>query len=112
MLALLDADYKFLFIDLGASGRCSDGDIFSECNLWQAIEIGTVGLPDPNPLPSGDQPMPYFIVADDMFPLRMWLMKPYPHCHMSREESIFNYQLSRTHRVVENAFGILAHRWE
>ena len=69
-----------------------------------------MGVPPAATLPNDDQPLPFAIVGDDAFPLRSWLMKPYPQRLMTKEERIFNYRLSRARRVVENAFGILAHR--
>ena len=53
----------------------------------------------------------FVVVGDDGFPLKKYLMKPYPHQGLSREKRILNYRLSRARRIVENAFGILANRF-
>ena len=55
--------------------------------------------------------MPYFLVGDDAFGLKTWLMKPLPLKNMTDSQRVFNYRLSRARRVVENAFGITANRF-
>ena len=111
LLALVDADYKFLYVDVGTPGASSDAGIFSATALRSALEDNLVGLPQPEPLPNDNTPIPYFLVGDDAFPLRPWLMKPYPQRNLSNQNRIFNYRLSRARRVVENAFGIMASRY-
>ena len=111
-MALVDVDYQFIWVDVGAQGCASDCTVFNASELKQVMEDGTVGLPDPAPLPNDDLDMPYFLIGDDAFPLKKWLMKPYSRRNLEDAERIFNYRLSSARRVVENAFGILANRFQ
>ena len=71
--------FRFILIDLGAVGRHSDGGIFSNSAFGQSLEDGTLVLPNPAPLPNAtQQAAPYVIVGDEAFPLRNYLMRPYP----------------------------------
>jgi DDE superfamily endonuclease len=111
LLALVDAKYRFLYIDVGTNGRVSDGGVFRESDLSKALKEGTLGVPPPKPLPGRETPVPYVIVADDAFSLSTNLMKPYPNRQLSIEQRIHNYRLSRARRVSENVFGIFANRF-
>ena len=114
LLALVDADYKFIWADIGGRGAASDVQLWNMSELKESVEddaINVLNIPPPRPLPHDNEPIPYFILADDAFALKPSLMKPYSHRAMTEDERIFNYRLSRARRVVENAFGILSNRF-
>lgn len=46
LLAVVDHDYCFRYLDVGANGRCSDGGIFRNSSLKLAIENDFLNLPE------------------------------------------------------------------
>ena len=110
LMAVADANYKFIYVDVGAEGSAGDGGTWYRCTLHDAIEQQRVGFPDASPLPNDDTPVPFHLVADDAFAMKTWMMKPYSHHTQAHHERIFNYRLSRARRVVENAFGLMQAR--
>ena len=104
LLAIVDADYKFLLVDVGCNGRVADGGVYRNSKINSAFEENLLNVPDPKPLPGCSTVTPYMIVADDAFPLKTYIQKPYSQVGLTKEKRIFNYRLSRARRVVENAF--------
>ena len=111
LLAIVDANYKFIYTDVGCNGRISDGGVFRNCNLYSALEQNTLNIPKESVLPGTQQLFPFVIVAEDAFPLREYIMKPYSQHSLTAEKRVFNYRLSRARRTVENALDILANRF-
>ncbi|XP_008183391.1 protein ALP1-like [Acyrthosiphon pisum] len=97
LLALVDADYKFIAIDVGSYGRNSDGGIFSQSVIGQKLNNKTLNVPEPAPLTENGDPQPYVIVGDEAFPLKSYLLRPYSRNYLGDNEpnKIFNYRLSR-----------------
>ena len=107
LLAIIDADYRFIYTDVGCNGRISDGGVFKNCSLYRALEEKRLNIPKEAQLPGTDQTFPFVIVADDAFPLKDYILKPYSRNDLTPKKRIFNYRLSHARRVVENAFCIL-----
>ena len=86
-MAIVDADYKFIYTDIGCNGRISDGGVFKNCSLYQALENKTLKIPKESMLPGTTQGFPHVIVADDAFPLKEYIMKPYSQQGLTPESA-------------------------
>lgn len=108
-MAICDAKYRFLWVDIGSYGRDNDAAVFGRSDIAKLLETGDAGLPAADE--EGGLNLPYYLVGDEIFPLRQWLMKPYPGKNLTLDQQIYNYRLSRARRTIENAFGILSSKF-
>ena len=67
LLALVDAEYKFLWVNMGAYGSSSDAQMFNHSKLRRKIEDGTLGLSPPEPLELGGPNLHYFKLGAFVF---------------------------------------------
>lgn len=111
LLAMFDANYNFIAVDIGAYGRNSDGGIWAHSNIGKAFESGNLSVPGPSSLPGTNTELPHVIVGDEAFPLKTYIMRPYPGQELDDSKRLFNYRLSRARRVSENGFGILCQKF-
>lgn len=109
LFAIVDANYNFLYANVGTQGRISDGGVFKSTSFHKLMERSSLNRPQNCILPGRKKPVPYVLVADDAFPLSTSILKPYSgHQEKQSKNRLFNYRLSRARRVVENVFGIMA----
>ena len=113
LLAIFGPKYECLWADVGTNGRAPDGGIWQRSSMKKLLssDDNPLCLPPAKSLPGRVKPIPYLLSGDDAFPLTVYLMKPYPRSHLTNEERVFNYRLSRMRRISENGFGILANMW-
>lgn len=70
-------------------------------------------VPGSKQLPGSHISTPHVIIADSAFPLKTYMMRPYPQYRhdLTVERKIYNYRHCRGRCVVENGFGIWAQRF-
>ena len=113
LLAVTDANYKFIMINVGSYGKDNDAGVFDECAFRKAIELGRYTLPEPQLLPGSNIRAPYVLLGDAAFPLKEYLLRPYPEKSTitSDDRGNFNYRLSRARMVVECSFGAITSKF-
>ena len=77
LLALVDANYKFIWCDVGGLGTMSDCQIFNESELKQWLDDDSINVPALEPLPHDDRDTPFLLLGNDALALRTYRMKPY-----------------------------------
>lgn len=98
-----------MYINVGAPGRCNDSQIFEKSSLKRILQSP---LLSENAKPISGTNVPVVVLGDSAFRFTQFLMKPYPYnATAGNSEKVFNYQLSKSRRVVENAFGHLKARF-
>ncbi|CAN7946620.1 unnamed protein product, partial [Ixodes hexagonus] len=109
LLAVVDHNYKFMYVNVGSPGRNHDAAVFRRSRL-PSVLAGNLFKREAKNI-QGVHVGPV-LLADQAFPLLSSIMKPYPHPGPTGSPSqVFNYHLSSARRVVENAFGRLKARF-
>ena len=78
--------------------------------MGKCFEDNSLNVPEGSKIPGMDVELLHFLVEYEIFPLKTWLMRPYPGT-LDETQRIYNYRVSRARRTIENVFGILAAGW-
>lgn len=94
LMTVVDANLKFIYVDIGTNGHISDSGVWSKCSLKAHLDSGQLRIPAASPLPGTEQNFPYVFVGDESFPLSTSLLIPYPgsQCSGRKDRRIYNYR--------------------
>ncbi|XP_008190094.1 protein ALP1-like [Acyrthosiphon pisum] len=106
-----DADKKFIIIDVGARGKQSDGGTFASSKLCNLISNNNLNVPPEKHLPGTNIKVPYVLIGDEAYPLKPYLMRPFPSRVLNPAREHFNERLSRARKCIECTFGVLRAKW-
>lgn len=109
LMACGNANYEFIWCEVGCNGRVSDGGVIKKTKFYQQLIDGSLNLPQQSPVNGID--LPYVFIGDEAFALREDLLKPFSQAALNLERRIFNYRLSRARRIIENIFAIICNRF-
>lgn len=108
LMAVVNHNYEFIYVDVGKQGRISDGGIIQATTFHNRLQNGTLNLP---PSIECDEGLNFIFIGDEAFALEEHILKPYSQKNLNHEKRIYNYRLARARNVVENAFGLIANRF-
>ena len=114
LMALVDSDYKYIMVDVGAAGLEGDSNTFRNSAFRQQFMANRILFPLLENLPSTTTKAPFVLIGDEAFLGEMQLLKPYSKKTKTVSEktkAVFNYRLSHACMCVECSFGILSSRF-
>lgn len=109
--AIVDADYKFISIEVSNKGHEHATTIFASSTLQKLLISNQFNVPSPECLPGSNVILPYVFLGDETYPLRTYLMRPYPQKNLDEDKIEFNSRLLKA-RTADSIFKILFHKWK
>jgi len=72
--------------DVGEYGSNNDCGILNNSAMEKNFESNSLDLPQPDHLQGCEfSPLPYYLLGDEIFPMKDWLIRPYPGKSMNEE---------------------------
>lgn len=115
LMAACDADGLFTMIETRYACSGNEGGAFQNLSLTHWLERDGLNLPQSSPLPHDEtsQEVPYFFIGNNAFPLKRYLLRPFPNEHkIDNKKIIYNYRFSRGTKTMERSFDMMAQKFQ
>lgn len=68
LMAVVNSNYGFTYVDIGCQGRISDGGVLRNTSFFKKLEINELLIPQEGILPNTNVSLPYSFVTDEALP--------------------------------------------
>lgn len=75
LMAIVDANLEFIYVDVGPNGRVSDGGVIENTLFYEKLLSGNLNLPKKEDNISG---LDFVFIGDEAFALKTDFLKPFP----------------------------------
>ena len=77
-MAVVNSNYRFVYIDVGAYGKDCDSSVFQRTNFYRMLTDGRLNVPQPAVIQEGsDVKLPFVLEGDQAFGLTDKILRPY-----------------------------------
>ena len=87
-------DYECLYAKIGSNCMANDGGVWSKSRLLEPTD-GSVKLPIHDKLIESDQVILYVFPGDDVFTLKLYMIKTYTQQNLALNKIVCNYDHNR-----------------
>ncbi|XP_050307686.1 uncharacterized protein LOC126744353 [Anthonomus grandis grandis] len=67
LMAIVDANYNCIMVDVGTNGRVSDGGVLYNTDFWEMFQNNRLNISDASKLPNTAEKFLYVFIGDDAF---------------------------------------------
>jgi hypothetical protein len=92
-MAIANANYEFIYCDIGRNGRVSDGGVIENTTFYNKLLNGNLNLPSRRKPEGATNELPYVFVGDEVFALSKDFLKPFSQRELTNERKIYNCRL-------------------
>ena len=93
-MAIAGPDYKCLYAKIGSNCMVNDRGVWSKSRLLQPID-GSAKRQTHDTLTESDQATLYVFLNDDVFTLKLYMIKAYPQQNFTLNKIVYNYDHNR-----------------
>lgn len=92
LLAIADADYNFLFVDIGAYGKDCNSSVLQNTEFWRRLINNELDIPEARAItPKMGLKVPYVFLGDNAFSINEHILKDFSNHNLSIKQRVFNY---------------------